>query len=257
MSTALALVENEVLDSGQPTLEELAATANREHALALEAGASMLHHAIRVGEALLLVRERCSYGEWRPWIDANLDIGYAQTSTYMRVARYKDKVLSGPAANITEARRFLLTAPGAPSGNDAGSTRMPAWVREEAQRMADEGVSKYVIADELGVSVTTVYRWTDPTFLDRNNRKMREAAARRRAADRALREAERAVEIKRAVRKAGAATAEAWSMAERFQDVIAQAHDETQDSEARAALARAGEHYRKMRDEIVRALGVQ
>jgi hypothetical protein len=62
--------------------------------------------------------------------------------------------------------------------------------------------------------------------------------------------------ISRAVRKAGAATQEAWSMAERFQDVIAQAQRETEDREARAALSRAGEHHRKMRDEIVKALGV-
>lgn len=82
--------------------------------------------------------------------------------------------------------------------------------------------------------------------------------ARRRSVElRAAREQAKAAEIKRAVRKAGAATAEAWAMAERFQDVIAQAQDETQDSEARAALSRAGEHYRKMRDEIVKALGVQ
>ena len=43
---------------------------------------------------------------------------------------------------------------------------------------------------------------------------------------------------------------------QRMQDVLAQAQRETQDSEAREALSRAGVHYRKMRDEIVRALGI-
>jgi len=45
-------------------------------------------------------------------------------------------------------------------------------------------------------------------------------------------------------------------MGESFQDVLGQAHREEDDREAREAWARAGEHYRKMRDEIVRALGV-
>lgn len=45
-------------------------------------------------------------------------------------------------------------------------------------------------------------------------------------------------------------------MAERMQDVLGRAHSESTDPEGRRALSVAGEHYRKMRDEIVRALGV-
>jgi hypothetical protein len=59
------------------------------------------------------------------------------------------------------------------------------------------------------------------------------------------------------VRKAGAGLAEAYAMAERMQDVIGQAEREAGTREARAALREAGAHYRRMRDEIVRALGVE
>ena len=60
---------------------------------------------------------------------------------------------------------------------------------------------------------------------------------------------------RRVVRTAGAAEAEAYNMAERFQDVIAQAQHESPDPARRAALARAAETSRKLRDEIVVALG--
>jgi hypothetical protein len=82
-------------------------------------------------------------------------------------------------------------------------------------------------------------------------------AARRRAERRALKEQKRRRATKRAVRKAGAATQEAYAMAERFQDVIAQAQREGDDPERSQALAAAAEHFRKGRDEIVRALGVE
>lgn len=60
---------------------------------------------------------------------------------------------------------------------------------------------------------------------------------------------------KRTVRKAGGAIAEAWAMSERMQDVLGQAHREAEDMDARRALSEAGTHYRRMRDEVVRALG--
>ncbi len=52
----------------------------------------------------------------------------------------------------------------------------------------------------------------------------------------------------------GAAISELCAMAEKMQDLLAQAHDEITGTEERAALSRAGESNRKMRDEFVRAL---
>jgi hypothetical protein len=62
--------------------------------------------------------------------------------------------------------------------------------------------------------------------------------------------------VKTALRKAGVAIAEAYTSAERMQDLIGQAHREAEDLEIRRHLALAGEHYRAMRDEIVKAAGI-
>lgn len=83
-----------------------------------------------------------------------------------------------------------------------------------------------------------------------------EWARRRREAEAALAREHERRQIKRALRSAGKALSEAYAAAERMQDVIAQAHREASDREVRRALSVAGEHHRKMRDEIVRALGV-
>jgi transposase len=243
----------EVLEPGARTLRELADEANHEHELVIEAGASMVEHAIRAGEALIRARQQCGYGEWRPWIDENLKIRYAQVSTYMRLARYQEAVRASGMETIRAARDYLM---GFDGDSRCGLTNMPAWLRDEAQKLHSDGASRDDIAAQLGISRTTAYRWTDPTFLARHREKIRQAAARRREVERLASEQEREREIKRAVRRAGAATREAYAMAERMQDVLAQAQRETEDREARRALSEAGVHYRKMRDEIVRALGV-
>lgn len=50
--------------------------------------------------------------------------------------------------------------------------------------------------------------------------------------------------------------AELYANCERMQDVLAQARREATSMEARRALAGAEQHYREMRDDVVRALGV-
>lgn len=82
------------------------------------------------------------------------------------------------------------------------------------------------------------------------------AKERARMARQALADQRREQAIKQAVRKAGGAISDLYAMAERMQDVLAYAQREATDREAREALSLAGEHHRKMRDEIVRALGV-
>lgn len=52
----------------------------------------------------------------------------------------------------------------------------------------------------------------------------------------------------------GTAGTRAYVMAERMLVLLPQAYDEATDPEERAALSRAGEHLRDMRDHIVRAL---
>lgn len=47
-----------------------------------------------------------------------------------------------------------------------------------------------------------------------------------------------------------------YADSEKMQDLLGQAHREATDKAQREALANAGSHYRAMRDEIVKAMGV-
>jgi transposase len=249
MQAAIMQVEPEVLEPGEQTLGELATEANREHELALEAGASMVEHAIRCGDALRRAKDACPGGNWKAWLDENFRASQVSASIYMRLAFYQDRVRADGHKSIDAARRALVDAPSL----DKGSARFPLWMRDEALRLLEDGMTIRAAAAELGVGTGTVQRWKNPDG-DAERRRQRSRAWK--AARRARQQAERDAAIKHAVRKAGGAIAEAYSMAERMDAVIAQAHRETEDREARRALSEAGVHYRKMRDEIVRALGV-
>lgn len=235
----------EVLEPGEKTLGELAEIANHENAMAIAAGHRMFDHAVNAGLALTAAKAQLPHGEWMPWVEANLEIALATASRYMRFAAYQDEIREAMVdPTIRGAERFLRGLPRADHCAD------------DARLLSEAGVTQEAIAAQLGVSRTTVQCWLNPAFERRYKDQARRKAHRRRMAAQTLRERERERAIKRAVRKAGTATQEAWTMAERFQDVLAQAQRETEDREAREALSKAGEHYRKMRDEIVRALGV-
>lgn len=257
--TGTDVAVSEVLEPGQRSLRELADEANREHALVLEAGASMLEHAIRAGAALNAAKERVADGEWVQWLADNFaDRSPASANSYMRLSRYEHEVRASGVGGVRAAAQYLV-AIGAPH-NRLGRPRHPTWMREEAVRLREEGATLRKVASELGVSHQMVLAWTDPERVRRHAAMSRARTRERRAAEsaaaRALKEQERQQAIKRAVRKAGAAEQELYAMGERMQDVMGQAHREATDPEKRRHYALAGEHYRKMRDEIVRALGV-
>jgi hypothetical protein len=54
----------QVLEALSPELLKLAEKANREHDLVLEAGTSMVAHAVKAGEALLEAKKLVPAGEW-------------------------------------------------------------------------------------------------------------------------------------------------------------------------------------------------
>jgi predicted transcriptional regulator len=112
-------------------------------------------------------------------------------------------------------------------------------------------MSRRAIAEALGVSHSAVKRWCNPEKNADYERRRRDRIRRAKQA-----EERRIAKARLAARNASKPLAQTNAMAEKMQDVLGQAHAEATDSEARRALAVAGEHYRKMRDEIVRALGV-
>jgi transposase len=232
-----------------PSLVELAATANQEHALCEEAEQAALGHAIRCGEALLQARSLITNGEWMRWLVFNFEGSQSSASNYMRIAAYQSEIPDG--AGLKAAVRALSGLPavsnaGVPSAHDAN-------VRDAAVAAVRAGETLATVAERVGVTPPTVYGWANP---DKLRQYRARATAKSRAAAKALAAAERDREIKRAVRKAGAALAEVYSMSARMAQVLAQAEQEAASTEARAALEEARAHYHKMSDAIVRALGV-
>lgn len=239
-----------------PTAANCAEVANHEHGLVLEAGRSMLDHAIRAGDALLQARVQCDDGGWLDWLNANFAGGVPTAQSYMRIANYADIVKAAGIDTITDARAYLRGLSGPHEAQRGRHKKFSEEIVAEARRLRESGVVYAEIGRLLGVSPSTVRAWCDPSLGEKWRRQVTEHQRRRRARLKEEREREHEKEVRRAARRAGHAIAEAYALAERMQDVIGRAHSEASDHEARAALSRAGEHYRKMRDEVVRALGV-
>jgi transposase len=245
----------EVLEPGQRTLHELADGANHEHDLAVQSGVAMVEHAIRAGELLEeAFAQVVGTMPWPQWIAQNFRAAPETAALYRRMARYQDLVRGSGVTSITKAEKYMRDAPEIPSVS--GRRLVSDLVVADMRRMRADGKTYQAIADECGVSVSTVMYWVRPaTAADVKRR----ATARKKiqfAAEKALQRQQREQEIKRAVRKAGAAEQALYAMAEKMQDLMGQAHREATDREKRHHYSLAGEHYRKMRDEIVRGLGI-
>lgn len=245
------------------TLAELADDANRSHETTIAAMVSAIAYAIQCGETLIAAREIVGKQSWREWMTDNLCFSYVVAGNYMRLAHYKD--LLPPEAmepyRLADGRmiqpsiaRAVLYVKGLPPVHDSSNAVIgvaPEVAAEVIALSKNKDVSQREIARMLGIS-----RWVVFTILHPGVRQTQAANQRRARAREKAREQARERATKRAVRQVGAALAELYANAERMQDVLGQARRETNDPQAREALDRAGEHYRKMRDEIVRALGV-
>jgi transposase len=229
----------EVLERGELSLSELAVEANREHELAEAAAANAVQHWINAGEALIKVKRQLRGSEWIPWLSANFNASANWGQFCVRLATYRHVVEEDGTTSIFEARTLIRGLPAIERGVEHHARR------EQALELRDAGHTYREIAETLGASLSTVQKWCNPKTRAKINARKREWAA-----------AKRRMLAERNAKQAGGGIAALYAMSERMQDVIAQAQRETADAEARRALSQAGAHYRKMRDEIVRALGV-
>lgn len=248
----------EVLGVGEPTLTELATEANRRHELVVEALGSAVENAIAAGHALRRCRDIVALGEWYEWVDSNFCASPETARRYMRMAEHEQAVLNSGATSIRAAGRAIqgLSPVQRVGVMVYGALGYPPSLSEEACRLVSGGMSRKEVAEILGVNKKTVARWVDPSVAKRERAADAERRQRRRAAEREQREQEQRKALLCSVREQGGAIAEVYAAAERMQDLLGNAHREAQTREARRALSEAGAHYRKMRDEIVRALGV-
>jgi hypothetical protein len=235
------------------SLDELAATANREHAACESSERSTLRHALAAGAALTAARDHVEPGQWQRWLAANFAGNIDNARTYIRLHVHRDAIPEG--VGIDQARRSLAgLAPSQPLGS--GARRVTDEQLEVVRALKAQEVPVTQIARHLGKPTSTVQYWADGHARDKASVRARAVSERRAKERAALVKVEREKAIRAAVRKAGAALSEAYSMQARMAKVLAQAEAEATTDEARAALAEATGHYHKMSDAIVRALGV-
>jgi hypothetical protein len=94
--------------TGSNRLPVLAATIN-EHVDAANAAITRgLEHAIAAGALLVEAKDLVDHGEWLPWLQANCRLSERQARTYMRLARYRHRLESAVAADLTIAAAEAL-----------------------------------------------------------------------------------------------------------------------------------------------------
>ncbi len=272
MSSELAKRDQQEVVGPEPTLEELGSVptdelgtrAFSEH-LGLDAAlAEAVERAICAGRFLTEARLRCEAGGvgWFDWLHENFGPGYDHFSTrdsreavanfYIRVSFNAEKLRAANLPSLSTARIYMRNNRlMGPWTKHRGNRALGPGIAEEARALCVSGLTMEEAAAALGIAKSTVHRYVTPGQAEKQREAGRRSKARKRAAEVALRE-KRARE---AARKLKGARYEAYAMAERMQDVLGQAHDESTDRQARGDWAIAGEHYRKMRDAIVRAVG--
>lgn len=253
--------------------------ANRYAALKVRAVAS-------IGAIDIALNPRVSKSDPPPLIIGDVEIGRGARDKWRLLGITERRGLLGPILTAIAATDEVTGKAAVAEAQRQGT----AWIATKALRdrflllEARDGLSRYELARRVRADHRAVTRYTNPDHYSTCQRvrwlsalpviealgldplalppappsttSWKNRKARQRAAGEALKLVERDQAIKRAVRKHGGARAEAYAMAERMQDVLAQAQRETEDRDARRALSEAGVHYRRMRDEIVRALGV-
>jgi transcriptional regulator with XRE-family HTH domain len=245
----MAVTEIEVLDAA-PTLDELAEIITAGQARIQQAVVGLLRDAFVVGDALLAVKEQLR-GSFKGWLEGTVGMSRSTAYLYLRLAYYKDEICAElETPSIEQAAVFVR---GLPDIAGRGSGHVAERARAQGRRLLALGLPQQEVAGIVGVSPGTVWRWANPEAAREQDKRNQQRQSERRKRER---EERRAADIRRALRKVGAAEQELYAMSERMQDVMGKAHGEATGREKREHYALAGAHYRKMRDEIVRALGV-
>ncbi len=240
------------IEEGRVT--ELAGIINREHSLAYRAALDALEHAILCGEALIEARERVAEGSWLKWVDDNLNISTGTLHRYVRLATYKDHLLSAERQpkSINAAIGYLkaIEIPAASVGRNG---RKPTFDVEEAKRLRSQGMTYEQIGSIVGVSDQAVRLQLIPGAQRKamvyTSRHKKKRLAERRALEQAQRD--------KKVAKVGGAAAGAYALLRRCCVAIDQAMIETTNDSERKSLRDALAQAHKAEDAIVQALRLE
>lgn len=231
-----------------PLIDELAATANREHDLSVKAGLEAIEHAILVGEALLAARKLVATGEWYRWLDNNTTFSRALATVYQRVAHYKHLVGSAPSLNA--AQRMLRGEPDiAPKGQPKATAR--PWA-QDAHKLREAGSTQDQIAEILGVSQSSVSQELNPKVRAKVMERNRRREQKRRAANKVFNRAKR----DSAAKRAGGGISELYSRIRLAAESAGALGDTGETPEIRLAATLAHRAIVRAEDEIAKVLGL-
>lgn len=233
------------------TLEQLASVAESEHGMVELAAEEALAHAIRCGAALLVVWRRYRDKEnWHRWANENLSFSSGCAGTYIRICLYKDS-LPPEVSTVSGALRGLRGLP--PVGRQ-GRKPHEAQTVAEAKRLRAEGFPLRTVADMLGVAPQTVSRWTVPGARAKAQQATKRSARRRREAARALAEQQKRDEQRRLAAQAGGSLEKVYLHFRKMADEIPRAIEAATSPEEREALRGAEQATIRVEAQIGAAL---
>lgn len=235
--------------------EELENLIRREH---VEVTGSLVHavqHAIRVGQALLITKERIGkdlgQAKWHDLL-GRVDISTGTATRYMRVAAYREHIPPSEMRGIERAAAWVRGLPAVTGGRGMGGSVYPDGVRDEALRLRRQGLTLLQVTEVLGVSKSAVSDWENPEKARARQRLQQKHAVRRKRTAEAMKRQERADAVKRV----GGAPSEAYSFLRKSMLSLQRAIDESVDPEAKSRLRKAYNSLTDAEDDIARALRV-
>ncbi len=235
----------------------IAATINSEHEQVYAAALDALTHAILCGEALQKAREAVPDGEWTRWVDQNLDITDNQAFRYLRIAHYRDVLLSAEhrPQSVRAALDYLRenNMPRLDTSNRRNGGRYPTFDVDEARRLHSQGMSFGQIGQLLGISSQAVWLQLAPGARDKRAKSRRRRWELNKAQRKALVDAERA----KAVARVGGSVADAYALLRKCAIALDRAITTTSTTAEVDALRDALAFTHRAEDQIVAALKLE
>jgi predicted transcriptional regulator len=232
----------------QARLTELVNAINKEHQLAYQASLDVLDHAIRCGEWLIEARRLVPEGSWIKWINSNLTIHGSAAARYVRIATYREQLLSAEKRplSINAAVNYLhdIDVPVLPRGR-AG--KRPTFDVDEAKRLRESGMTLHQIGELLGVSDVAVGLQLKPLGPAQKERRLQGARERRIAKQAAIEK-----QIADKIAEIGGNLAETYDLLRRCIDALSRALIEADDDELFGALSIALTNMQRAEEVITR-----
>lgn len=173
----LALVPDQVVEAR--ALVDLIPLINEGHEQVKHSARVTLARAIQVGNLLAEARGQV-IGGWEAWIRANTTLSVTVARNYLRVAYFQDQ-LTGTEQTVSDALQALRQLP--PSG-PPGRSPYPAYMKEEALALRQDGLTQEEVGERLGISHTVVGYWEKNQHVIREGARRRAKSARDRRKDR-------------------------------------------------------------------------